>query len=254
MKLIELADKGIYAYNPRTSDRHAQPAQVVEAKLWRRDEKWGNWDGAEKRFKQTVVSRAVKGDRAGRSDGWSATSWAIGVPVLVLNAGEYMWTDAKVKIAELPYLIFAKAWHQMNPDKLVEEGHDGRFTEESPSRTEVDVRMSDGTVQAFTVTLEFVRPQAILQDWNPYLTEKKAAIERNAAFEAERAEAKRKRDLVAMSIRTSVDALLGPAERYDNESERRDLHRTSVSTGNTYQVSETTLLKLLALAQKGSSQ
>ncbi len=254
MKLVELADKGMYAYRPRTSDKLARPVQAVEAKLWRSDETWGHWDGAEKRTKQYVVTRAVKGDRAGRSDSWTALSWAIGVPVLVLDATDYMWTKAKVRIAELPYLIFAKAWHQMNPDRLVEEGHDGRFTGEIQQRTKVEVRMSDGGTQLIGVSLEFIRPQALLQDWNSYLAERKTAIEQDAAFEAERQERQHKRDLTAASIRTAVDALLGPADRYDNDAERVDLHRTSVSTGSTYEVSEATLLKLLALAQKGSSQ
>jgi hypothetical protein len=254
MKSSELTEKTIYAYNPRPSANQGQPAQLVEARMWRRDEKWDTWDGEPKRTKQTVVHRAVKGDRAGRSDGWSATSWAIGFPVLVLNAYDYNWTTTRVKIAELPYLIFAKAWNQMNPDRLVEEGHDGRFTTESPTRTQVDVRMSNGEIEQFTVTLEFVRPQALIQDWNSYLGEKKSAIERNAAFEAEQAEKRHQRDMTAMSIRASVDVLLGLADRYDNDSERSDLHRTSVSTGNTYEVSEETLLRLLKLAQKGSSQ
>jgi hypothetical protein len=254
MKLAELADKAMYAYRPSTSDNRAQPAQVVEARLWRRDEKWDIWDGEPKRTRQTVVTRAVKGDRAGRSDGWSATSWAIGVPVLVLDARDYMWTTAQVKIAELPYLIFAKAWHQMNPDHLVEEGHDGRFTKEFPAKTDVEVRMSDGSTQSFVVRLEFVRPQTLIQEWNSYMADKKTAIERSAAFEAERAEKQRRENLRASSIRNKVDALLGAPDSYDENVERPDLHRKSVSTGNTYEVSEETLRRLIALAEKGSSQ
>jgi hypothetical protein len=166
-----------------------------------------------------------------------------------------MWTTAQVKIAELPYLIFAKAWHQMNPDRLVEEGHDGRFTTDAMRSTStVEVRMSDGSTQSFVVRLEFVRPQTLIQEWNSYMADKKTAIERSAAFEAERAEKQRRENLRASSIRNKVDALLGAPDSYDENVERPDLHRKSVSTGNTYEVSEETLRRLIALAEKGSSQ
>lgn len=114
--------------------------------------------------------------------------------------------------------------------------------------------MSDGSTQSFVVRLEFVRPQTLIQEWNSYMADKKTAIERSAAFEAERAEKQRRENLRASSIRNKVDALLGAPDSYDENVERPDLHRKSVSTGNTYEVSEETLRRLIALAEKGSSQ
>lgn len=256
MKLGELEDKLIYAYRPRTSDSSAQPAKVVEATLWRRDEVWANWDGSDKRTKETVVTRAKKGDRAGRSDAWTHKNWAIGVPVLVIEEGDHRWHSAGVQFTELPFVIFARAWEQMNPDKILDEDHDGRFsfTKKLSSRTTVDVPMSDGTTQSVTVRLEFVRPQTLIEKWNPYIAAKKETAEQERIVKDQQAERRRRSNLTASSIRNKVDALLGSPGQYDHNAERLDLHRKSSSTGisTTYEVSEETLLKLLALAEKGS--
>jgi len=255
MKLAELEDKLIYAYRPRTSEDVARPAKVVEPKLWRRDEVWGYWDGAEKRTKQTVVTRAQKGDRAGRSDSWSARSWAVGVPVLIIDEMDYMWVSAKTRIMELPFVIFAKAWAQMNPHKLVEEGHDGRFTGDISARTTVEVPMSDGSTRSVKVTLEFVRPQALIDGWNSHAARKKEQAEQEILHNEAESRRRAQNNLVASEIRNRVQNLLGE-ERLSSRGERYDLHRKDTSSGisTTYEVSEETLLKLLALAEKGSGQ
>lgn len=257
MKLTELEEGLIYAYRPRTASSHAQPAKVIEPKLWRQDEKWDHWDGEPKRTRKTVVSRARKGDRAGRSDAWHASSWAIGVPVLVIEAEDYMWIPGEVRthFTELPFVIFSRAWKAMNPHKLLEEGHDGRFTGEIHARTTLDVPLSDGSTRSVSVRLEFIRPQALISKWNPYIANKKEQAEQEAAFKKEQANLRGRNNLMAASIRNRVDALLGEG-RHDDLGERTDLHRKPTSTGisTTYEVREETLLKLLMLAEKGSSQ
>lgn len=258
MKLSELAADSIYAYRPRTSDDSAKPALVLEDKLWRSEWKWNNWDGAEKRTRQTVFSRAVKGDRAGSSSAYHANSWTCGVPVLIVNAEERFWMETRGDNRLLwgPFEILARALDEMDPFKLVEEGHDGRVRDGIKARVELAVPTFSRETQKVVVTLELVRPQTLVRDWKDFFAAAEKRAKEDADFKKRQQAMKAHNDQMAASISARVSTLLGEAEHYTNDGERYDVRRKPTNTGisKTYQVSEEVLLKLLALAERSSSQ
>lgn len=259
MKLSDLVSDVVFAYRPRTSDSSAKPALVVEDKLWRYDEVWNNWDGAEKRTRQLVVTRAKKGDRAGSSNGYSSRNWRCGVPVLVIDEEDYMWSPERGErqLAYTAQEILTKAAEEMNPFKLVEEGYDGRFKEGwVVARKTFQVATAGGQTKGVTVTLEFVRPQTLTKQWAPHLKAVLREEQEQAEYKARLARMKTANDDTANRIRNRIDNIVGPADHYDSHGERYDARRKHTSTGisKTYMVSEEILLKLLALAERSNSQ
>lgn len=258
MKLAELVEGLVHAYRPRTSDSSAQAALVLEQKLWMREDKWANWDGAPTRTKQTIVRRASKGDRAGRSDNYTARSWVCGVPALIIDGSEYLWTPARGErqLAWSPAEIFERALSQMNPFKLISEGHDGRFSDDIRPRMAMDVPTVGGDTDKVHITLELIRPQTLLKQWGPYFKGVLRDQQEKATYEVRLDQMRKANDALAADIQSRADSLVGPAESHTSDGARIDLRRTETKTGisKSYVVSEEMLLKLLSLAERSSSQ
>ena len=141
--------------------------------------------------------------------------------------------------------------------KIVDGAHDGRQTETIQTGTRVEVDLAGGGTEEIKVTLELVRPQTIASTWSEFSKEAEAEAVRKVESDTLKAQWKAENDAVAFDVSSRLAQLLGePTGGYDFRSERRDCHRTSTSSGrsSTYAVSEETLLKLIALAEKASGE
>lgn len=256
MKTSELAAKGIYAYRDRPSSYHVQPALLVEVALWKNKDEWGNWNGSETRTSQRVTSRAPKGSRPMHKQGYSGSWLQIGLPILVIEADYRRWeasTDDTRRIITQPYEILREAWDRMHILDLVADGHDGRATEPISRTIEVTVALGDGSATKVDVSLELVRPQNLQDSWNDFVEAMRKDAVAQVEMEMRKAERKAESDRVSADIAVRVTRLFddGDTTLYDHNGDRYGLRRRG---GTTYEVSRETLLKLLELAEKGSTQ
>lgn len=257
MKTSELSANTVYAYKERPSSWASHPAFLVETALWKWADTWGNWGGSETRTQARVWTRAKKGERPGSSAYFHASSWQIGIPLLVVEASDYRFSsEADNEIVTAPGAILQLALAKMNPLGLFAEGHDGRATGDIKTWTEVQVYLADGSTEMVTVSLKLVRPQSIQKEWSAYVEEARKAAVAKVDYETKRAERQAENDKTAVEIVRRTTALLGDEREasFTLTGERYDLRRDGSGISTTYQVSESVLLKLLALAEKGSSE
>jgi hypothetical protein len=254
LKTAELAKGLVYAVKERTTDSY--PGLLLEKGLWREKDEWGNWNGAEKRFKARIVRRAPQGARAEGYKGWGRDYEKTGLPVLLLKATE--WDFSKHardnQIIESPLEILERARDNMGVMALVAEDYDGRSTDTKRKSVTLQVQTVKGVAREVVIELELVRPQQVLSQWGPYVKAQTREREARQNHQAENARLKAENDADAARIKELADILLGQESSTYLNGERYDLHRRSAySISTTYEISQDSLMRLLELAEKGLS-
>lgn len=253
MKTSLLTANRVYAIKTDTYSQEA-PVLLIESVMWKCEDTWGRWDGAERGFKARTYTRAAKGDRAGRGASTHSTFSLVGLPVLkaAVWSGRFTSTGDEAIVTE-PSAMFHQALAKMNLQALFAEGCDGRKPEGVHFSMTVSVTLADGSTEPVTVTLEYLRPQVFQSLWIDYVEEKRKGDLARADYETKKAERQVENDKTAFEIISRTDTLLGRPTTYKYNGERYDLHRKSTGISTTYEVSEELLLKLLALAEKESA-
>jgi hypothetical protein len=253
MKTAELSTD--LAYVLRKGEHGSSfPVLVIETLLWVERDVWRMINGTNTKVR--VVRRAEKGARVGR--GTSTYDYKLtGLPVLRLNANQYDFRDGanpEDQIIDSPKDLLAEALKLHEALDLVDSDTPVFQDGKKYRRVSVDARYADGQVRSVTVEFELVRPQDIRQEWGAFIDDERARILQEAEWARQRAERQASSNEQAYGISSRVTALLGePANGYDHNAERRDIHR-KLNTSSTYEVSHELLVKLLALAEGSSTQ
>lgn len=262
MKTAELRTEATYALR-ESSYSATYPVMVLEQALWTKRDDWFTAEDC-RTVQRRIILREKKGARAGRRDGYLYSR--TGVPVLKLGVSDHRFLSSaspEHQIVDSAHDLLARALEKIPVMDLVDSGRsvvdeDDEGRKHYRLKTTVEARYADGETREVEVSLALVRPQALIDGWDSHLGQ----AEKEALAEAERerdmAELREASDKRAWNIRDRVTALLedGDETRYNSRDERYDVHREQTSSGfsTTYQVSESVLLKLLALAEKGSAK
>lgn len=248
MKSSSLTVNGIYA-TKKGSYASVRPALVLDKKNWVSREQWVDSPTGGPRLKTRVYTPAEKGDRA--SAGSYRSSTEVGIPVLRISKDGYYWsetTDSNLRIVDQPDVILQKARLAMNTDAVFSTGEGSMSTSAA-----IAVRTFDGELDTVSVHLEFFRPQSFIASWADHVEEARKLSLKKVEWEMAKAERQAKSNATSQDIMSRVSKLVDHPNNYTLSGERYDLRRKAGST-TTYEVSEEMLLKLLALAEKGSDQ
>jgi len=242
----------VYAHR-KNSYSSPYPVLVLEQALWTEG---GN-------SAQRTLRRAEKGARAGRSSSWS-NHRVTGIPVLTMQTSAERFrasAEEDYRIVESPRELLVQAVEKSGIMELVDSGEsvfgqDPQGRTYRKTRTSVSAHLVNGEEYEIDVELELVRPQSIESDWDTYLVEAEKAALAKAERDKDQADARAENDAVAQNIAARLDALIDNETGYNIRGERYDAHRQHSSSGisTTYEIKQSVLLKLLALAEKGADQ
>lgn len=265
MKTADITPLATYALREK-SYGSTNVALVVENVLWVEKAEWFPKADGSGREERRILRRAGKGSRAGSGSNWGRAYSKTGIPLLKLSSSDYMFmngTDVERRIVDTAHELLTRAMEKLQLLDLVDSGQSVFFVNDEgqtrrKTRTTVQARYADGHTGEVSAELELVRPQAILLGWDEHLKAAEKEAVRKAELDQRRSEAKAESNKTAWSIRDRVGALLDDVDqqRYNPHDERYDVHREWTGSGfsSKYEISQDTLLKLLALAEKGTNQ
>lgn len=250
MKTSELVIGSIYAQCRRRDmyETDTYAVMVLDTKLWRMGNEWT--DGPEGgRVKKFSFRPAPKGLRAHEGD-YRNDYRATGVPVLKLDTSAYRWNSTirdEMALVDTADSILRKAAEQLG----IEQASDAEGFHDSRSTT-VAVTMRDGSKGGVRVVLDTVLPQTVQGAWTSYLKERDRLLQvaqEQAIRKAKEADLRR---TAQSGIKARLDALLGEEKSspWSSTENRFDVR----PSGKDFTITEETLLRLLALAEKGSEQ
>jgi hypothetical protein len=236
---------GVFAYQSGPN-ANVRPCLVLDPKPWMMGTRVVSVDGAPatKVFSVARSSRFTFSAKNPLPEGMSS-----GLPVLMIKHGTYRWltsNDAE-RIVDSAEHILLRAAEQLDVENLM-----GTYPFETPPErtTVVTTQSADGLNTFVEVTMELVRPQAVIGVWVTELAKKRAEYTVSEARAAQERALQSGADLLDRDVADDLDFLLDDGKkRSPITGLRPDV--TRYRGGTEYQVSVETFLKLLALARKG---
>lgn len=253
MKSSDITLGDVLAYQ-KNSYGGTNAVLALDNKLWTLGLAWvadPKTEGA--RIQVNAFRQAEKGAKAGTRGSYGLGYKETGIPVLKIDHGHYNWTtEAESRIVTSAQDILRTAAKQLGnvesaEDMVAEQAKGTR----AAWRTEVEALNVEGKKVSIVVHLEVVRPQTLKTAWNTFLRDDEQARENSRKYREEKTNKEQAQRDAGTALAARLDALLGEQERHwgYGSVDRSDCYRD----GSAFKVDEDTLMKLLALAEKGAA-
>lgn len=253
MKSSDITLGDVLAYQ-KNSYGGTNAVMALDNKLWTFGLAWvADPEREGNRIQVNAFRQAEKGAKAGHQGSYGLGYKETGIPVLKIDHGHYNWTtEAESRIVTSAQDILRTAAKQLGnvesaEDMVAEQAKGTR----AAWRTEVEALNAEGKKVSIVVHLEVVRPQTLKTAWNTFLRDDEQARENSRKYREEKGAREAVRKEVSASIASRLDTLLGEQKRHwkIESPDRDDCYRD----GSAFKVDEDTLMKLLALAEKGAA-